>query len=46
MNSLLTALGFFPFKFTNYDTFAQVLIIKNGLLLYLFIFALLIVNKN
>ena len=26
--------GFFPFRFTSYDTFAQVLIILNGLLFF------------
>ena len=37
----------FSFGFTNYDTFAQVLIILNSLLPFLcFFFALLIVNKN
>ena len=35
----------FSFRFTNYDTFAQVLIIMNGLLCFL-IAALLNVNKN
>ena len=39
MNHLLTAL-FFPFRFTNYDTFAQVLIILNGL--FFLNFALLV----
>ena len=35
----------FSFRFTNYDTFARVLIIMNGLLCFL-IAALLNVNKN